>query len=183
MFSLTKIATFATLTLGALSSVTAVPAVERRQGTDVVTVLDNLTSAVTPIAAQLATFSVDNATAGAITPIVNQITGLVSDAVSTLSSLPVGAVGNGNATQSLANVFTAILEPANTLITTPGIDTASIVPIFTQLGITLAALLQNVVRLVQEVLQVVVAILQGLITGLSGIVNNLGLGALSALGL
>jgi len=50
-------------------------------------------------------------------------------------------------------------------------------------SVTLAALLQNVVRLVQEVLQVVVQLLQGLIAGLSGIIVNLGLGPLADLGL
>ena len=60
---------------------------------------------------------------------------------------------------------------------------ASIIPITTQLGITLAELLQNVVTLVQEVLELVVQILQGLIAGLSSITGNLGLSALQDLGL
>ncbi|KZV59677.1 hypothetical protein PENSPDRAFT_397423 [Peniophora sp. CONT] len=174
MFSLSRIATFALLALGTAAS--AVPA-KRQWGSTAVEVLDSLADAVIPIAAQF-----NNATAANVQPIVDQISSLVSEAASNIAALPSGTEG-GNSTESLAKVFSAILTPANQLVTTEGIDAASIIPIFTQLGTTLALLLQNVVTLIQEVLELVVDILNGLITGFNGILGNLGLGALTDLGL
>lgn len=60
-------------------------------------------------------------------------------------------------------------------MTTPGVNTIAIVPIFTQLGLTLAALLSNVVTLLQEILTVVVDLLDGLIAGLGTTLEDLGL--------
>ncbi|KZV66266.1 hypothetical protein PENSPDRAFT_689140 [Peniophora sp. CONT] len=177
MFSLSKIATFAVLALGTVAS--AVPA--KRQDTDAVSILNTLTSDVTPVAAQFTTLTADNATAENVQPIVDQINSLVSAANTKLAALPAGSADTNSTVEALANVYTAILTPANTLVTTEGVDAASIIPIFTQLGITLAALLQNVVTLVQEVLEVVVELLQGLIAGLSGILGNLGLGSILGL--
>lgn len=67
-------------------------------------------------------------------------------------------------------------------MTTPGVDASAIIPIFDQLGLTLATLLQNVVSLVQEVMEVIVDILEGLISGLGDMTGTLGLGPLADLG-
>ncbi|VDB87565.1 unnamed protein product [Peniophora sp. CBMAI 1063] len=177
MFSLSKIATFALLAFGTAAS--AVPA--KRADSDAVTILNDLTSSVTPVAAQFTSLTADNATAANVQPIVDQINGLVSDANTKLAALPAGSADTDSTTQALANVLSAILEPANTLITTEGVDAASLIPITTQLGITLAALIQNVLTLVQEVLELVVQILQGLISGLGGILGDLGLSSILGL--
>ena len=63
------------------------------------------------------------------------------------------------------------------------VSAVTIVPIFTQIGATLAALLANVVTLVEEVLTVVVDVLEGLIAGLEATLGDLGLTGLTAMGL
>ncbi|KAI0315175.1 hypothetical protein OF83DRAFT_1085140 [Amylostereum chailletii] len=169
MFSLAKIATFITLALGTF--VSAVPvedhALQARQ-TDSNTVS--------------ATLDASNATVDSVAPIVTSANSLIQDAIAQLSTLPTPAPnGAGDPIQSLANILTTVLTPSNALVTLSGVDSASLIPIFAQLGTTLAQLIGLVVGLVEAVLTLVVQLLQGLVSGLQVAVTNLQLGDLASL--
>ncbi|VDB85307.1 unnamed protein product [Peniophora sp. CBMAI 1063] len=175
MFSLGKVATFALFVLGVAAS-----AVPTKRQESAVEILDKLASDVSPIAAKFASMTPATANVFAVQGVVAQIKPLVSEASTKIAALPRGSADKTATIKSLANVFNAILQPSHKLVTTPGVNAVTIIPIFTQLGATLAALLANVVTLVEELLTAVVGILQGLITGLDGILGNLGLTGLTA---
>ncbi|VDB85312.1 unnamed protein product [Peniophora sp. CBMAI 1063] len=180
MFSLTKVATFALFALGVAAS--TVPA--KRQSSEAATILNDLAETITPIAAELGFLTPANASILTVTPIVTQMNAMMVAAQGKLAALPAGsAASDKTATiKALANVFTASLTPGNKLVATPGVSAVTIVPIFTQIGITLAALLADVVTLVEEVLTVVVDLLDGLIAGLEATLTDLGLTGLTAMG-
>ncbi|KZV70258.1 hypothetical protein PENSPDRAFT_685638 [Peniophora sp. CONT] len=174
MFSLNKIATFALLALGVAAS--AVPA-KRDDAPSAAGILNELAEQVASKAAQFATMTPETATIANIAPIASEINAMFAQASTQLATLPPGSAANDKTAtiQAFANALTAFTTPAHKLVTTPGVSAVTIVPIFTQIGVTLAALLANVVTLVEEVLTVVVDLLEGLIAGLETTLAGLGI--------
>ncbi|KAI0263945.1 hypothetical protein BC834DRAFT_971015 [Gloeopeniophorella convolvens] len=179
MFSLSKIATFAILALGTLTS--AAPADERSvkaraaqdQTSTVVSILSELSSTITPLAAQFSSLSPSSASTEQVSSIVSSIASEVSAATAKIQALPGGTSTSSATLQPLSAVVNNALKPA-----APFANSAIFVPFFSPLDVTISLLLNTVTHLVDELLVIVDLTLNSLLGDVSFLLSGLGLGGI-----
>ncbi|KAF7976328.1 hypothetical protein HWV62_5871 [Athelia sp. TMB] len=194
MFSFSKIAVFATLTLSVFTSAKPFAREASVQGAEAI--LTNLKTAVTPLAAQLASVKSNNATAGVVGPIVDKITAAISTATTSAKALKgqpqdvVLSSATSDEIVPLQNVAKLVTDILVLLVPTvvglarivgPGGDLTGVLP---PIGVGLSGLLGALVLGVAGLVTELIPVVQGLLAGLGGLVTTLGLGGLLiALGL
>ncbi|KAA1477929.1 hypothetical protein DENSPDRAFT_627148 [Dentipellis sp. KUC8613] len=189
MYSFAKLATLAVFAFSTL--VSAVPVAEpvaapevrdvEKRAQTVEDILNNLNTQLQPFASQLNAFTADTATTDAVTPVVSNIQSTIQSTVDQLNAIPVGGIQGGNFLGALTTVMGTALNPANNVANVAGSNKVVIIPVFSPLGVVLAALINVVLKLVGGILGSLIFLLVSLLGDLTVIIVNLHLTVLISL--
>ncbi|TFY55953.1 hypothetical protein EVG20_g9128 [Dentipellis fragilis] len=189
MYSFAKLTTLAVFAFSTL--VSAVPVAEsvaasqvrgvEKRAQTVEDILNSLNTQLQPFATQLNAFTADSATPDAVTPVVGNIQSTIQSTVDQLNALPAGSIQGGNFLGALTTVMGTALNPANNVANVAGDNKVVIIPVFSPLGVVLAALVSSVLGLVGGILGSLIFLLVSLLGDLTAIIINLHLTVLITL--